>query len=61
MAITPFCDFCKQELEEFGGILLSPPNEEGMVKKDHLCKSCYENMIECYFTMLDHRSSNCYD
>ena len=47
--IKPICDKCKKELEEFGGILLSPPNESGKVKKLHLCNGCYES-IESSFT-----------
>lgn len=42
MAIRPVCDKCGDELEEFGAILLSPPNEKGEVKKTHLCVGCYE-------------------
>ena len=45
MAIKPICDKCKQALIDFGGILLSPPDKEGMVKKWHLCKECYEEII----------------
>lgn len=41
MAINPTCDKCGIELSEFGGILLSPPNEKGLVKKFHLCVKCY--------------------
>jgi hypothetical protein len=39
---------CGKELEELGGILLSPPNENGFVRKWHLCKPCYEK-IEAKF------------
>ena len=39
--INPTCDKCKNELEEFGGIVLSPPDEKGKVFKFHLCKTCY--------------------
>ena len=42
--IKPKCDKCKQELTEFGAILLSPPDKDGMVKKWHVCKGCYEEM-----------------
>lgn len=42
MAITPTCDKCGEELRDFGGILLSPPNDGDMVKKYHICKVCYE-------------------
>jgi len=44
MAIKPVCDKCKKELKEFGGILFSPPNEKGYVKKWHICKECYIKM-----------------
>ena len=42
MTIKPICDKCKQELEDFGALLFSPPNSENNVKKFHLCKNCYE-------------------
>lgn len=41
MAIKPTCDKCGNELLEFGGILLSPPDKENKVVKFHLCKNCY--------------------
>jgi hypothetical protein len=44
MSIKPVCDKCKKELQTFGGILFSPPNEKGMVRKWHICKPCYEKM-----------------
>jgi hypothetical protein len=40
MAIKPTCDMCGEELKEFGGILLSPP-QGILVKKFHLCVDCY--------------------
>ena len=45
MAIKPKCDFCKNELKEFGGILLSPPNKKDMVNKKHICKDCYKKIL----------------
>ena len=45
MAIKPTCDKCKKELDDFGGILLSPPDENNKVKKYHLCKDCYNEII----------------
>jgi hypothetical protein len=42
--ISPKCDKCKKELQEFGAILLSPPDEKSQVKKFHICKECYEIM-----------------
>ncbi len=44
MSIRPLCDKCKQELTEFGAILLSPPDRENKVEKYHLCKSCYNTI-----------------
>jgi len=44
MAIIPKCDMCRAELIEFGAILLSPPDEQGMVKKYHVCKKCFESI-----------------
>lgn len=49
--IRPTCDKCSNELNDYGGILLSPPNEQGMVYKFHLCKKCYEKV--CYFIVID--------
>jgi hypothetical protein len=46
MAITPTCDKCRQELKEFGGILLSPPDEHDMVHKYHLCVQCFTQIEE---------------
>ncbi|GBE19732.1 hypothetical protein BMS3Abin17_00459 [archaeon BMS3Abin17] len=46
MTIKPICDKCKQELTEFGAILFSPPDENNNVKKFHICKKCYEEMIK---------------
>jgi len=43
--ISPACDFCKKELEDFGGILFSPP-ENGLVKKLHVCRACYSEIIK---------------
>ncbi len=48
MAINPICDKCKKELNEFGGILLSPPNKNNEVTKFHLCISCYEELIDSF-------------
>jgi hypothetical protein len=48
MAIKPVCDKCKQELTEFGAILFSPPDSNSNVKKWHICKKCYEEMIKAF-------------
>lgn len=44
MTIKPICDKCKKELQDFGAILLSPPDSESKVKKYHFCKDCYNNL-----------------
>ncbi|MGB8816204.1 MAG: hypothetical protein WCC74_03185 [Minisyncoccia bacterium] len=44
MSIKPICNKCKEELKEFGGILLSPPNNKDEVKKYHLYKKCFEEI-----------------
>lgn len=44
MSISPVCDNCGHELDEPGGILVSPPQVElpgNGVYKDHLCVKCY--------------------
>jgi len=46
MTIKPICNFCNQELNEFGAILLSPPDERSNVKKYHVCKRCYQRITE---------------
>ncbi len=46
MAIQPKCDKCKKELKEFGAILLSPPDDNDLVKKFHLCRECYTQVLE---------------
>lgn len=43
--ISPVCDFCRKELEDFGGILFSPP-ENGLVRKLHLCRGCYAEIVK---------------
>jgi hypothetical protein len=46
MAIKPTCDFCVEELTEFGGLLFSPPDDSGYARKWHICKKCYEKLIK---------------
>lgn len=47
--INPICRMCEGELETFGGLLISPPDENDKfhlqtVVKSHLCKGCYEQV-----------------
>ena len=39
--MTIHCDRCGTKLDEPGAILLSPPDDAGMVRKFHLCRPCY--------------------
>lgn len=48
------CDFCKEELKEFGGLVFSPPSipianmlgvEVNITGKRHMCVHCYERII----------------
>ncbi|MDB5238141.1 MAG: hypothetical protein JWM46_411 [Candidatus Kaiserbacteria bacterium] len=50
MSIKPVCDFCKEELTDFGALLFSPPDADNSVKKFHLCQNCYEKVIATYTT-----------
>ena len=43
--IKPKCVKCNKELNDYGAILLSSPNEKGEVKKYHICKDCYEDVL----------------
>lgn len=44
MAIKPVCSLCKNELKDFGAILLSPPDKNDRVVKYHICNDCYKKM-----------------
>ncbi len=46
MTINPKCDKCRKELNEFGAIMFSPPDNENNVKKFHICNECYNKMLE---------------
>lgn len=48
--IKPECAKCHTELKEYGGILFSPPIDNGVsvstVIKTHLCSECYHIVFE---------------
>jgi len=44
--IKPKCDICKNELDDFGALLFSPPDESGKTDKKHICKPCYNKLKE---------------
>jgi hypothetical protein len=41
--IRPKCYICKKELDELGGLLLSPPKHDGSIDKRHICVECYRD------------------
>jgi hypothetical protein len=45
MSIKPKCNKCGKELDDFGGILLGPPDKNSDVKKHHLCIDCYKKVV----------------
>jgi hypothetical protein len=41
------CNKCRQELKEQGGLIFGPPaNMFGDVCKFHVCKGCYEKLLD---------------
>lgn len=46
MSITPVCARCGKELTAFGGLLFSPPDKNDNVRKTHLCKDCYYEIMK---------------
>ena len=60
MAINPKCDKCKEEMKNFGAIVISPPSHsptEGTIwRKYHLCLSCWSLFKEWMFTPPVHHS-----
>jgi len=53
MPLTVTCRRCKQELDEPGGLLFSPPDQdpsyEDTVEKYHICVGCYEEIENVLF------------
>jgi hypothetical protein len=58
--IDPRCDSCGKELMEKGAVLLSPPVKSvnkfleldewiDVVRKFHICRVCYDELIEKFF------------
>lgn len=46
MAISVTRLRCHCELEEPGGLLFGPPNEERKASKSHLCAKCYPKVLD---------------
>lgn len=49
--IKPICDKCKREMQDFGGLLFSPPKTlisgSQNVTKQHVCVDCFSSLSEC--------------
>jgi hypothetical protein len=43
MPIKPVCDKCGKELNDFGGLIFSPPKGR-TVRKYHICKNCFDSL-----------------
>jgi len=43
--ITVYCKKCNGELSQPGAILLSPPDDFGLVYKHHLCVTCWSKIM----------------
>ena len=46
--IKPICYKCKDELDDFGAIILSPPffGNRDCVQKVHICVKCYHIFLD---------------
>jgi|TARA_B100002003_G_C14137823_1_gene547288 hypothetical protein len=42
--INPKCDICGEGLDDYGGLLFSPPDSDQKTVKSHICKKCYGEM-----------------
>ena len=42
--IKPYCFICSDELDKYGAILLSPPEDDRVLKR-HICVDCYTILI----------------
>lgn len=40
------CDFCGEKLDLPGALIFSPPNDEGICVKKHMCVLCYAQSLE---------------
>jgi len=47
--MKPKCCMCKKRFNNYGAILLSPPNtndlDQNVVSKYHICCKCYDKMV----------------
>ncbi len=40
------CVMCLKELEKPGGLIFSPPDDDSMVEKSHICQQCYRLFVK---------------
>ena len=43
--IQPYCDRCKKEMFTSGALVFSPPFTANEVRKWHLCRTCYGELL----------------
>lgn len=53
MPIAVVCVSCRKELDEPGGVILSPPDEMQRVTKYHACVKCFEYLNHLFYRMKD--------
>ena len=50
------CDICNSKLDVLGAVLISPPSRNNMVRKFHICSTCYYQKI--FFKLLKQKSED---
>lgn len=46
LKITCNITTCKKELNEPSALVFSPPDKMNRIYKHHICKNCYETLLE---------------
>jgi len=49
------CNICKALLDNLGALIFSPPARNNVVRKFHICSTCYYQKI--FFKLLEHKES----
>ena len=50
--VKPICAKCRKEINEFGGLIFSPPNVKSIendcaiVQKIHICTHCFTKLMD---------------
>lgn len=58
MAIHVNCYICEKELDEPGGLLFDLPNV-GQVNKTHICKKCWDDVVDAIGALWNDRQNEC--